>query len=300
MGALFVRASRSRDRRVFGSASRWIASFLIGAALLTACAEESASRSVAESVVAQTGSVQATTGSTAEAQQVERKQIQDARLRLEVESCEAARRAIETDVAGRSGFVSDIDLQHVDGRVSRATIVLRMPSAELAGAIQHYALLGTLLREELDTRDVTDEYHDVEARLSSARQLEGRLLELLATNTAGLPDVLKVEHELARVRETIERYEGKLRLWASQVALSTLTIELVERSSHVAASPPLAARLGETFDSSWGALLSVGEAFVHLVVALAPWIPPFALLAWLSLRCSRHLNQRRTRSFTAS
>ena len=301
MGALTAHSSRSRDGRLLGSASLWIGSCVVAVSLLAACAEEGASRSVAESVVAQPSSVQATTtGTAATAELVERKQIRDARLRLEVESCEVARRAIEADVIARSGFVSDADLEHHDARVSRAYLVLRMPSAELPAALLHYAQLGTVLREEIDTCDITDDYYDVEARLGSARQLETRLLELLDTNAAELSDVLKVEHELARVRETIERHEGKLRLWANQVALSTLTIELVERSNYVAATTTLSGRIGATFDSSWNALLSVGEAFVHLVVALSPWVLPFALLAWLCLRFSRRVNQRRARSFTAS
>ena len=294
MGALTVGSSPSRDRSKFVRASQLIIACSFAAALLAACAEESASRPVAETVASQPGPVREKQSSArGDAQAVERKQIQDALLRLEVESCEIARRAIEADVAGRSGFVSDADLQHADGRVSRAYLVLRVPSAELADALRAYAELGTVLREEVDTKDVTNEFYDVEARLGSARQLENRLLELLDSRTAELSDVLKVEHELARVRETIERFEGKLRLWADQVALSTLTIELVERSSYVAATSSFDERVGQTFVRSWTGLRLVGEGLVHLVVALAPWIPPVASVTWLILFVARRANRRR-------
>jgi Domain of unknown function (DUF4349) len=282
--------------------SAWTCTCLLIVGALAACEQEaSVERAVAADTRAPVATENASTGDAAEASRLERKQVRNARMSIEVASCEDARREIEADVAARAGFVANADLKHLDGRISNAYLVLRIPPAELAGALQRYAQLGTVLREELDTRDITDDYYDIEARMGSARQLEARLIQLLSTNTAELADVLKVEHELARVRETIERHEGKLRLWSSQVALSTLTIELVElveRSSHVAESPGLAARIGQTFDSSWGAMLSVGEAFVHLLVALSPWVPPFALFAWLCLCFSRAVNRRRARSLT--
>ncbi|MCA8980409.1 MAG: DUF4349 domain-containing protein [Planctomycetes bacterium] len=304
MGALDARPSRTRAGRTFGGASvRWGAWILLGAFALGACAEQgapgAAARAVADSSSSASAAQTSSSQATSEAQQLARKQIQDARLRLRVDSCEAARRAIEDDVASRSGFVSDVDLDHVDGLTAQTVIVLRMPARELAGALRHYAALGTVLREELDTRDITDEFYDVEARLMGARKLEARLLEMLTSDTRALSEVLKVENELARVRETIERYEGKLRLWESLVALSTLTIELVETAvAPVAETPPLTARLGHTFDRSWSALLAVGEALVHLLVAVSPWILPAAFLAWSSVLVSRRMNRRRSNSAT--
>src|SRR5438105_8949430 len=62
----------------------------------------------------------------------------------------------------------------------------------------------------------------------NARRLEQRLIELLANRTGKLTDVLRVEGELARVREEIERYEGRMRYLRSRSSVSTLTIAVHE------------------------------------------------------------------------
>jgi hypothetical protein len=64
--------------------------------------------------------------------------------------------------------------------------------------------------------------------MTNARRLEARLIDLLARRTGKLADVLQVEHEVARVREEIERYEGRLRYLRSRAAVSTLTITVHE------------------------------------------------------------------------
>jgi hypothetical protein len=64
--------------------------------------------------------------------------------------------------------------------------------------------------------------------MENARRLETRLIDLLATRTGKLKDVLDVERELARAREEIERYEGRLRYLRAHATLSTLTISLHE------------------------------------------------------------------------
>jgi len=50
----------------------------------------------------------------------------------------------------------------------------------------------------VNAEDVGEEFTDVTARMGNARRLEARLIDLLATRTASLKDVLDVERELAR------------------------------------------------------------------------------------------------------
>ena len=53
-------------------------------------------------------------------------------------------------------------------------------------------------------------------------------MELLRTRTGKLQDVLSVERELARVREEIERMEGRMRFLKAGAQLSTLSVSLHE------------------------------------------------------------------------
>ena len=83
------------------------------------------------------------------------------------------------------------------------------PSARYDDALGSLGPLGKVETATTNSEDVGEEFVDVRARVANARRLEDRLVGLLATRTGKLPDVLAVERELSRVREDIERYEGR-------------------------------------------------------------------------------------------
>ena len=99
---------------------------------------------------------------------------------------------------------------------------------------------------------------------ANGRRLEERLVELLRTRTGKLQDVLSVERELARVREEIERMEGRLRYLRSSAQLSTLSVSLHEPIPIVASHGP--GPITEAFRAAWrnfvgvlaGAIASLG------------------------------------------
>jgi Domain of unknown function (DUF4349) len=55
------------------------------------------------------------------------------------------------------------------------------------------------------------------------------LIEMLKTKTGKVADLLQVEKELGRVREEIEKMQGELKYWDSQVQFATVTISLSEK-----------------------------------------------------------------------
>lgn len=232
-------------------------------------------------------------GGQTQAPDIARKLIQNAELHLEVDSCDEARRAIEADLAEAGGFVASARVDHHQGQASRAVLMLRIPATSLGSALASFSKLGTVVHETLDTQDITEVYFDLEARLESARKLEVRLHEILATRAQEVEELLEVEGELGRVRETIERFEGKLRLWESQVAYSTLTVELTTHAVFAAAEPRgLGEAIGATLSNSWRALLSVGRGILLLAVAFLPWLLPLLLVVWLTIRGVQWLERR--------
>jgi len=52
---------------------------------------------------------------------------------------------------------------------------------------------------------------------------------MLKTKTGKVSDMLQVERELGRVREEIEKMQGELKYWDSQVQFATVTISLTEK-----------------------------------------------------------------------
>src|SRR5207248_1978386 len=89
--------------------------------------------------------------------------------------------------------------------------------------------LGELKKQTLGTEDVTKAYFDTDSRLKNAHVMEQRLIDMLKTKTGKVSDLLQVEKELGRVREEIEKMQGELKYWDSQVQFATVTISLAEK-----------------------------------------------------------------------
>ncbi len=108
-------------------------------------------------------------------------------------------------------------------KMTRSAIEIRVPAGQFDSAVAQVEKLGSVTRRNITAADVTEEYVDLEIRLSNARALGAKLVALLdkATN---VKEALAVEKELARARTEIERLEGKLNVLASRVAFSTIVI----------------------------------------------------------------------------
>jgi hypothetical protein len=165
-----------------------------------------------------------------------------------------------------------------------------VPAANLDSVLTQLRKLGHVQEESRANDEVADQYVDLEARLKSARASEQRLLELQATRTGKLADVLDVERELARVRGEIESMEGQRIVLAHRVDFATIEVQLQEEYRAT-----LDSRSSSTRTTIWNATvegfdnLEAGTVAILLfVLAYGPsilfWLAVFALPAWLIWR----------------
>jgi len=175
--------------------------------------------------------------------------IRTGRAAIQVDSLEPAV-ALVRDLAARvGGHVTNTSLQTGSGQLRSATLELKIPSARFDEALTGLHPIGKVESVDVQAQDVGEEFVDIEARVGNSRRLEQRLITILATRTGKLQDVLEVEQALARVREEIERHEGRLRYLRARVTLSTLTVyahEPVPVVGRVGSSV-----VGEAFKQAW-------------------------------------------------
>lgn len=169
-------------------------------------------------------------------------------------------------------------------QVKSASIELRIPGERFDELVSGLAPIGTLESVNVQVDDVGEEYTDVAARVANARRLEARLVELLANRTGRLSDVLAVERELARVREEIERYEGRMRYLRTRVAYSTLTVYVHERPPVV--TPPGAHPIREGFRQAWRNFVALTAALIASLGVLVP-VGGVVGLGWWVMRGRR-------------
>ncbi len=204
---------------------------------------------------------------------------------VEVDSLEPAVESLRALASRVGGFVANTSFSGGRHQVREATLQLRIPAARFEEAHSALAALGTVEWANVTAQDVGEEYVDLTARSANARRLEERLVDLLARRTGKLEDVLAVERELARVREEIERHEGRLRYLRTRVATSTFSVRLHEPAP-VIPGRGSSGVIGEAFRQAWRNFVGAVATLIAASGVLMP-VAVVAAAAWIVMRRRR-------------
>jgi Domain of unknown function (DUF4349)/Putative zinc-finger len=158
-----------------------------------------------------------------------RKLIRNATVELEIVSFDNAVQKITAFANEEHGYVATTDSEKQANGKLRGQVVVKVLPENLDRFLQKIRNLGELKNQTLSTEDVTKAYFDTDARLKNAHVMEQRLIDMLKTKIGKVSDLLQVEKELGRVREEIEKMQGELKYWDSQVQFATVTMSLAEK-----------------------------------------------------------------------
>jgi hypothetical protein len=217
----------------------------------------------------------------------DRKLIRNGEMTMQVRDIGAAMSRLREVIASVGGQTANQWERQNQYGGRTASVTSRIPANRLEEAVEAARALGQPRALTFTTEDVTAEYFDVTVRISTHKALEQQLVALLARASNRLSDLLEIERELARVREEIDRLEGRVRLWDNQVAMASLVITLEEPAPLVASTGGPLVTLGVSF-------LEAAENFVlamALIISTAGSFLPGALMLggilWLARRVWR-------------
>ncbi len=212
---------------------------------------------------------------------VERQIIVRASMGIEVADIPELVSELVARVTAAGGFVSDSSIYGQERGQRRGYIVFRVPAQQLDQLMQDVHAMGDVQQETRYTTDVTEEYIDLEARITNLNHQEGRLRELL-DRADSVEELLLVERELTRIRSELDSLQGRLRYLTSQVAMSTLTLEMAEVPEKPTISPGtwegLGQRLVDAFVRGTNRLL---DRTLAALVWFTGALPSLAVLAAL-------------------
>ncbi|PYJ48551.1 MAG: hypothetical protein DME87_12325 [Verrucomicrobia bacterium] len=157
------------------------------------------------------------------------KLIRNATVQLEIVRFDDAVEKITEFANEERGYVATTSSEKQANGKLKGEIAVKVLPENLDHFLQKLRGIGELKNQTLGTEDVTKAYFDTDARLKNARVMEQRLIDMLKTKTGKVSDLLQVEKELGRVREEIEKMQGELKYWDSQVQFATVTISLSEK-----------------------------------------------------------------------
>lgn len=155
-----------------------------------------------------------------------KKIIYTVQMALEAPDVAAAIDDITAKAAAAGGYVSQSDYSRNDGG-QNGSITVRVPPERLKDFTEQMRSSYRALSAQMNSQDVTDQYVDLQSRLTNAQAQETQLLDIMK-QAVKVDDILKVRQELNSVQQEIEQIKGQLRLMDNQVGYSTVSIALSE------------------------------------------------------------------------
>ncbi|NER14230.1 DUF4349 domain-containing protein [Leptobacterium flavescens] len=163
-------------------------------------------------------------------QKREQKIIKESYLRFETKDLEKTYQDIIRFTNENGGYIQS-DESGKGYREHNRTMVIRIPTSNFQKTIDAISAdVAYFDTKRITSKDVTEEFIDLEARLKAKKTLENRYLELL-DKAKTVKEILEIEKELSSIREEIEAREGRLKYLQDRVSYSSLTISFYKRSS---------------------------------------------------------------------
>lgn len=191
--------------------------------------------------------------------------IKNLSARLEVESFDETVSKLQNIAKAYGGYVQDSyawEDNYGDYTTKNGNITLRIPKEHYESVKSGIEALGDVKEENETSTDVTSQYVETEGRLTALRTEQDRLLEILG-KCETVEDLITVESRLSEVRASIEIYQNMLNNWDRLVQLSTVTLEINEKSrAKVYTQPKFGERVGDGFIYGLNNLVNGWQDFV--------------------------------------
>jgi len=247
---------------------------------------------------AASGSGDPTQGSAAN--QLERKIIFNAKLDIAADDVQTAFADASRAARNAGGFVdrSRVYAKKDESGVERtyATLTVRVPVGAYQDVLQSLRTLpgGKVTKEESGSREVTDQYTDLQSRLRNLERSESQYLTLLG-QAKTIQEIMTVNDRIDSIRLQIERIQGQINMLDDLSDLATIDVTM---------APPSPAKVqpkdegpqspGEAFLDAWSWTLEGGQyvaAAGAAAAAVAIWL---AVPVGLALAGARLARRRRT------
>ncbi|TRW43431.1 DUF4349 domain-containing protein [Georgenia yuyongxinii] len=194
---------------------------------------------------------------------------------LVVDDARAAVDDVVRLVEGSGGRVDERSEQAgTDDAAPSASLVVRIPAAELTATIEDLEALGESRDLQIASQDVTRTTRDLDARITALRASTERLIGIMGQAETS-EALVAAESALSQRQADLESLKSERAQLADQVAMSTLRINLVTESSPTLAPGGFVGGL----TTGWEALVSFASAALVVLGTLLPWLAVLALLA---------------------
>ena len=154
--------------------------------------------------------------------------IKSATARYKVKNVKDATNKIKIIAQKHGAYISDLRFQN-DLYKKENRFTIKVPKKYFDKVMDSVNSIADFVEyENITTKDVTEEFIDLETRLKTKLEVKERYEIILRKNAKTVEDILKTEDKLRVIQEEIESAQGRLKYLTNKVAYSTIQIDLYE------------------------------------------------------------------------
>jgi hypothetical protein len=218
-------------------------------------------------------------------QRLEQKIIKNGRVVFETENLKETRKNVLEQAKKYNAYIANDEEYKSTGRKTNS-IILRVPAHQFENLlnssttnVQHFD------NKEISSEDVTEEFVDLKARITSKKELEKRYFELLK-KAKNVKEMLEIEGQLGELRSDIESMQGRLQYIKNRVAYSSLNITFYEE---IPENKKVDKKYANGFRSGWDQLMD----FIVSLISAWPLIILGSTLFFVARRIFRKRRRKR-------
>ena len=171
---------------------------------------------------------------------------------------------------------------------------IRIPAENYEEFVSGVKGNGNVTYYHENTKDITDTYTDLNAKLTSLKAQEERVLEFYK-EAKTIDELMAVEERLSELRYEIDYIETQIKNYDLQVAYSTLYITVSETKEYTETSVSFWTRLGNSFTNGWTNFTSNVGDFVLDVIYNIWTIIILVLVVFGAYKLYKHIRSKRNK-----
>lgn len=178
---------------------------------------EDAEEVLVEADFAGSGSV--SDGAAQSAREIGRKLIYTGYISIGVENLAETKNAVEQWLKKYDGYISNSSESQRSVNFS-----VNIPQKNFFAAMDEGASLGKIKNKNVNCRDVTEQFYDLQTRLETRHILLERLQNYLASSS-NVKDLIEIETKINDVTSELEQMQGNMNRLQKQIAFSRIEIQ---------------------------------------------------------------------------
>jgi hypothetical protein len=183
--------------------------------------------------------------------------IKDGSISIKTNDINSSKKVIDDLLKKFNAYYETEDLENNEQTIS-FNLKIRVPVNKFEQLISSLENGKDEIRSKsIQARDVTEEYVDIETRLTNKREYLKRYKELLA-KASTVKDIIAIEENIRNLQEEIESKEGRLKYLNDQVSFSTLDLNLYKEIEFIykpQAQDKFSERVKTSLNNGWTSIV---------------------------------------------